>query len=308
MGDVATRKAFGDALVRIGSDERVVALTGDLKNSTHVEDFAAKYPDRFFDVGIAESNMIGVAAGLALNGKIPFACSFSAFITGRQETVRLSVGYNHANVRLVGTHVGIGIGDDGASQMALEDIAAMRAFGDMAIIQPCDEMETQRAVDYLLEHPGPAFLRLMRQGTKAVHGEDYRFEFAKAEQLRDGADLALVATGGLVQEALIATDELAKEGIQARVLNVHTIAPLDVAAIAHAARDCGRVISAEDHNVNGGLGSAVAEAIAESGSGARLKRIGLHTFGESGSQQELYDKYGLAGARIADTAREFVKS
>ena len=308
MGDVATRKAFGDALVRVGSDERVVALTGDLRNSTNVEDFAAKYPDRFFDVGIAESNMIGVAAGLALEGKIPFACSFSAFITGRQEVVRLAVGYNRANVRIVGTHVGIGIGDDGASQMALEDIAAMRAFGDMAIIQPCDEVETHRAVDYLLEHEGPAFLRLMRQGTNAVHKEDYRFDFGKAEQLREGSDLALIATGGLVQESLVAADELAKEGISARVLNVHTIAPLDADAIARAARECGRVISAEDHNVNGGLGSAVAEAIAESGVGATLKRVGVHTFGESGSQQELYDKYGLSGARIADTARAFLKS
>jgi len=308
MGDVATRKAFGDALVRIGSDERVVVLTGDLRNSTNVEDFAAKYPDRFFDVGIAESNMIGVAAGLALNGKIPFACSFSAFITGRQETIRLSIGYNQANVRIVGTHVGIGIGDDGASQMALEDIAAMRAFGDMAIIQPCDEIETHRVIEYLVEHEGPAFLRLMRQGTKGIHGEGYRFEFGKAELLRDGTDLALIATGGLVQESLVAADELAKEGIDARVLNVHTIAPLDTDAVVRAARDCGRVISAEDHNVNGGLGSAVAEAIAESGSTATLKRIGMHTFGESGSQQELYDKYGLSGARIADTVRAFVKS
>jgi transketolase len=308
MGDVATRKAFGDAIVRVGGDERVVVLTGDLRNSTHVEDFAAKFPDRFFDVGIAESNMLGAAAGLALTGKIPFACSFSAFITGRQETVRLSIGYNQANVRLVGTHVGIGIGDDGASQMALEDIAAMRAFGDMAIIQPCDEVETHRAVEFLLTHQGPAFLRLMRQGTKAVHGADYGFEFGKAETLRDGADLALIATGGLVQECLVAADELAKEGIHARVLNVHTIAPIDADTIARAARECGRVITAEDHNVNGGLGSAVAEVIAEHGTAATLQRIGLHTFGESGSQAELYDKYGLSGARIADGARAFVKS
>jgi len=192
--------------------------------------------------------------------------------------------------------------------MALEDIAAMRAIADMSIIQPCDEVETHRTMDYLIEHRGPAFLRLMRQGTKAIHGEDYRFEFGKVEQLRDGSDLALVASGALVQESLVAADELAKEGIQARVLNVHTIAPLDAETIARAARDCGRVIAAEDHNVNGGLGSAVAEAIAESGSGATLKRIGLHAFGESGSQQELYDKYGLSGARIADTARAFLKS
>src|SRR5438309_4232934 len=235
MGDVATRKAFGDALVRIGSDERVVALTGDLKNSTHVEDFAAKYPDRFFDVGIAESNMIGVAAGLALNGKIPFACSFSAFITGRQETVRLSIAYNQANVRIVGTHVGIGIGDDGASQMALEDIAAMRAFGDMVIIQPCDEVETHRAVDYLIEHQGPAFLRLMRQGTAPVHDEAYGFAFGKADALRDGSDIAFVATGGLVQECLAAAEKLAADGVGSRGLNIHTIAPPDAGAGARAA-------------------------------------------------------------------------
>jgi transketolase len=306
MGDVATRKAFGDAIVRLGEDHRVVVLTGDLRNSTHVEDFASKFPDRFFDVGIAESNMLGVAAGLALEGKIPFACSFSAFITGRQETVRLSVGYNRANVRIVGTHVGVGIGDDGATQMALEDIAAMRAISGMSIIQPCDEIETHRAVDYLLEHEGPAFLRLMRQGTKAVHDEKYRFSFGKAEQLRDGSDIALIATGGLVQEALIAAEELAKNGSEARVLNVHTVAPIDADAIARAARECGRVLSAEDHNVNGGLGSAVAECIAEAGIAAPLIRVGLHGYGESGTAQELYDKFGLSGARLAERARELL--
>jgi transketolase len=306
MGDVATRKAFGDALVRVGEDPRVVVLTGDLRNSTNVEDFAAKFPGRFFDVGIAESNMIGVAAGLALEGKIPFACSFSAFITGRQETVRLAIGYNRANVRIVGTHVGVGIGDDGATQMALEDVAAMRAIAGMAIIQPCDEIETHRAVDYLLAHDGPAFLRLMRQGTKAVHGDDYRFEFGKAEQLRDGTDIALIATGGLVQEALVAADLLAKNGFEARVLNVHTLQPIDAEAIQRAARDCKRVLSAEDHNINGGLGSAVAECIAEAGIAAPLVRIGMHGYGESGTSQELYEKFGLSGARIADRAYELL--
>ena len=303
---VATRKAFGDAILRLGEDPRVVVLTGDLKNSTNTEDFAAKFPERFIDVGIAEANMIGVAAGLALSGKIPWACSFSAFITGRQETVRVSVCYNEANVRLVGTHVGIGIGDDGATQMALEDIAAMRAMPNMAIIQPCDEIETHRAVEYLLEHQGPAFLRLMRQGTDAIHDESYRFEFGKAETLRDGSDVALIATGGLVQESVKAAEILAGEGVRARVLNVHTLQPFDSATVADAARACGVVVTAEDHNVNGGLGSAVAEAIAEAGVGARLKRIAVRSFGESGSQEELYDAYRLSAAKIVEQVRAFM--
>jgi transketolase len=296
---VATRRAFGDAIERIGADPRVVVVTGDLKNSTCVEEFAAAYPDRFIDVGIAESNMIGVASGLALSGKIPWAASFSAFVTGRQETVRLSVAYNRANVRLVGTHVGVGIGDDGATQMALEDIAAMRAFPNMAIIQPCDEIETHRAVEYLLEHDGPAFLRLMRQGTRPVHGDDYTFRFGQAETLRDGNDVALVATGAQVQECLDAAGLLVADGIEARVLNIHTIQPFDAAAVADAARATRLVVSAEDHNVNGGLGSATAEALAEAGVATPLRRIGMRSFGESGETAGLYDKYGLSGAKIA---------
>lgn len=300
---VATRRAFGDAIARLGAAPRVVVLTGDLRNSTHTEDFAKAYPERFFDVGIAEANMLGVAAGLALAGKIPFACSFSCFITGRQETVRVSVGYNEANVRIVGTHVGIGIGDDGATQMALEDVAAMRALPNMAVIQPCDEAETHGAVEYLLEHEGPAFLRLMRQGTAPVHGDGYRFAFGKAEVLRDGSDVALVATGGLVQESLAAAEGLARDGVSARVLNVATLAPIDRSTVEDAARTCGRVVTAEDHNVNGGLGSAVAEVIAEAGIGARLARVGLRSYGESGEPAALYEKYGLDAAGIARTAR-----
>ena len=304
---IATRKAFGDAILRLGEDPRVVVLTGDLGNSTHTEDFAAKYPERFIDVGIAESNMVGVASGLALAGKIPWACSFSAFITGRQETIRISVGYNEANVRLVGTHVGIGIGDDGGTQMAMEDIAAMRALPNMAILQPCDEVETHRAVEYLLEHEGPAFLRLTRQGVDEVHGEDYTFSFGKADQLRDGDDVAIVATGALVQRSLAAAEILAGEGIAARVINIHTIQPLDADAIATAARECGTVITAEDHNINGGLGSAVAEAIAEAGVGARLHRIGLHWYGESGPTDALYEKVGFHAEGIAATTRDVLK-
>jgi transketolase len=198
---------------------------------------------------------------------------------------------------------GVGIGDDGASQMALEDIAAMRALPGMAIVQPCDEVETHGAVGYLLEHRGPAFLRLMRQGTRAVHDAGYRFDFGKAETLREGNDVTLVGTGGLVQECLDAAEELAAEGVRAGVMNVHTIAPLDAPALAAAARETGHVVAAEDHNVNGGLGSAVAEALAEAGVAAKLARVGLRSFGESGDFRALYDRYGLSGAQIAKTAR-----
>ncbi|HEX9774094.1 MAG TPA: transketolase C-terminal domain-containing protein [Actinomycetota bacterium] len=303
MGAVATRKAFGDAILRLGEDPRVVVLTGDLKNSTHTEDFEAKYPERFVDVGIAESNMIGVAAGLALSGKVPFACSFSAFITGRQETIRVSVGYNEANVRIVGTHVGIGIGEDGATQMAMEDVAAMRALPNMAIIQPCDEVETHRAVEYLLDHQGPAFLRLTRQGVPAIHGDDYTFRFGEPDVLREGSDVVLVATGAQVAEALGAADALATEGVSAGVVNVHTLQPFGSASIVERARATGRVVTAEDHNVNGGLGSAVAEALAEAGAGARQVRVGLRGYGESGTTAELYAARGLDAAGIATAAR-----
>ncbi|HVL90351.1 MAG TPA: transketolase C-terminal domain-containing protein, partial [Actinomycetota bacterium] len=260
MASMATRQAFGDAIVEIGSDPRVVVIDGDLKNSTYTEDFLAKYPERFVECGIAESNMVGIAAGLALSGKVPWACSFSAFITGRSEVIRVSVCYNRANVRLVGTHVGIGIGDDGATQMALQDIAQMRALSNMTVIQPCDRIETIQAVHALLEHDGPVFLRLMRQATEDVHGDDYRFTLGKADVLRDGSDVALIATGALVQESLKAADALGEDGIAARVINIHTIKPLDAEAIARAAADCGAIVTAEDHAIEGGLGGAVAEA------------------------------------------------
>ena len=305
----ATREAFGDAIVRVGGDERIVVLDGDLRNSNLSERFEAAYPGRFVEVGIAEHNMLGIAAGLALSGKQPWACSFAAFVAGRLEVIRVSIAYNEANVRIVGTHVGIGIGDDGATQMSLEDAAAMRALPNMAFLQPCDSVETHRAVDYLAtQHEGPAFLRLTRQKLDPVHDEDYRYSFGKAETLHEGNDVALVATGALVQESLKAAEILATEGIAARVINVHTLQPFDAEAIVDAARQTEHVLAAEDHNVNGGLGSAVAEAIAEAGVGAKLARVGLRSFGESGSQPELYEKYGLSAGRVADAARVLVRS
>jgi len=233
----ATRESFGETLAEIGSDPRHVVLDGDLLKSNMTVHFKERYPDRFVEVGIAESNMIGVAAGLALSGKVAWASSFTCFLTGRLETVRMSIGYNRANVRLCGTHAGIGIGDDGASQMGLEDIAAMRALPNVDVVQPCDDVETRRAVEYLADHEGPVFLRLTRQKLEDVNPKDYRFEPGKAVVLRDGSDVALIGTGATVQEALKAADELDGGGISARVINVHTIKPIDRDAIVAAARE-----------------------------------------------------------------------
>jgi transketolase len=301
----ATREAFGEAIVRVGEDPRVVVLTGDLRDSTRTEAFAERYPDRFLECGIAESNMVGIASGLALEGRVPWACSFSCFVTGRFETVRLSVAYQEANVRLVGTHSGIGVGEDGYSQMSLEDIAMMRALPNMTVVNPADAVETERAVEYLLDHRGPAFLRLTRQGVEDVNDEGYRFELGRAVTLREGSDVALVATGAPVGEAVRAADALDADGVSASVINVHTIAPLDEEAVRAAAAGHRAVITIEDHSVHGGLGGAVAEVLAAgNGSAAPLHRIGMRTFGESGSPQELYAKYGLDAAGIATTAGE----
>ena len=300
----ATRDAFGEAIVRAGQDPRIVVLTGDLRDSTRTEEFAETFPDRFLDAGIAERNMLGIASGLALSGKIPWACSFSCFVTGRFETLRVSVAYQDANVRIVGTHTGIGVGEDGYSQMALEDIAGLRALPNVAIINPADAVETERAVEYLIDHQGPVFLRLTRQGVEDVNGEGYRFEFGTAVTLRDGSDVAILATGAPVGEAMTAAEALAADGISARVVNLHTIKPLDEEAVRSAAAECRALITVEDHSVHGGLGGAVAEVLAESnGRRAPLHRLGMTTFGESGSPAELYAKYGLDAEGIARAAR-----
>jgi transketolase len=305
----ATRDAFGEAIVRAGEDPRIVVLTGDLRDSTRTEEFAEKYPDRFLDAGIAERNMLGIASGLALSGKIPWACSFSCFVTGRFETLRVSVAYQEANVRIVGTHTGIGVGEDGYSQMALEDMAGIRALPNVAIVNPADAVETERAVEYLIDHQGPAFLRLTRQGVEDVNGEGYRFDFGKAVTIRDGSDVAILATGAPVGEAMNAAEALDADGISARVVNVHTIKPLDAETVRAAAADCRALITVEDHSVHGGLGGAVAEVLAESnGRRAPLHRVGMTTFGESGSPAELYAKYGLDAEGIARAARSALVS
>jgi transketolase len=300
----ATRDAFGEAIVRVGDDPRVVVLTGDLRDSTRTEEFAEKHPERFFELGIAEKNMIGVASGMALTGKVPWACSFSTFVAGRFEVIRMSVAYQEANVRIVGTHSGIGVGEDGYSQMSLEDLAMMRTLPNVAVINPADGVETERAVEYLVDHQGPAFLRLTRQGVEDVSPPDYEFELGKAIPLRNGTDVSILATGAPVGQAVKAADALDAEGISAQVLNVHTLQPLDEEAVVESATGRRAVVTVEDHNVHGGLGGAVAEVLASRGVHAPLHRVGMRTFGESGSPDELYAKFGLDAEGIARAVRE----
>jgi transketolase len=308
MTDRSTREAFGEALLRLGElDDRIVAIDGDVAGSTMTQAFGKKFPDRFFELGIAEQNMIGVAAGLAMTGKIPFAASFGCFITGRFEVIRMSLGYNRTNVRIVGTHVGVGIGPDGHSQMALEDCSLMRSIPNMAVIQPASGIETEKAVEYLVRHVGPAYLRLTRQKVKEIYDDSYTFEFGKGVSLRDGDDVAIVASGATVEQALLAADLLAEHGISAAVANIHTIQPIDADLLADLATRCGRVVTVEDHVPAGGLGGAVCETLAERHP-VPVLRIGVRGFGESGDPAELYDKFGLSAARIAEATAGFCNS
>ena len=299
----ATRVSFGRALARLGSDPRIVVLDADLASSTNTKAFADKYPERFFQVGIAEGNMVGMAAGLALAGKIPFAASFACFLAGRFEQIRVSVAYNRANVKLVGTHAGIGIGEDGYSQMGLEDVALMRTLPNMVVVQPADAVETEQAVEALVKHEGPAYLRVTRQKVADVSPAGYRFELGKAVVLREGRDLTVAASGAVVGHALEAAKRLAADGIDVAVVNVATLKPLDAATLADWGGRTGAVLTVEDHSIVGGLGSAVAEALAETG--IPVRRHGVRDFGESGTGEALYEKHQLDAAGITAQVRAF---
>jgi transketolase len=306
MAAKASRAAFGEALIELGAkDERIVTLDADLAKSTMTAGFAKKYPSRAFDVGIAESGMIGLAAGLALTGHVPFACSFACFLVGRFETIRVSVAYTEAPVKLVGTHVGVAIGEDGYTQMGLEDIACLRALPNIPIVQPADEIETKQAVAYAVEHPGPIYLRLTRQNLEPVHEAGYRFQLGRADVLRPGNDVTILTTGGPVWNTLEAARKLAADGIHAEVINVATIKPLDEEAILRSAGHTGHVVTVEDHSIHGGLGSAVAELLSEV-MPTPLRRIGVTTFGESGDPKGLYARHGLDPDGIAGAVRKFL--
>jgi transketolase len=305
MAASATRKSFGQALLELGGEyPEIVVLDADLSKSTMSKLFADKYPDRFFEMGISEANMIGVGAGLALAGKKPFVCSFACFVTGRYDTIRISVAYSKAAVRIVGTHAGIGIGEDGNSQMGLEDLGLMRGLPGMTVIQPADDIETRQVVRWMVEHDVPTYLRLTRQNVKDVNRPGYTFRIGKAVELVSGSDVTIMASGGPVFHAVEAAELLKREGIEAGVVNVHTLKPIDIETIIRCAETTGRIVTVEDHNIIGGLGSAVAEALAEHGMG-RLTRHGLpDVFGESGSPADLYRKYRLDAPGIAAVVRE----
>jgi len=302
----ASRAAFGEALIELGAkDERIVTLDADLSKSTMTAGFAKKYPGRAFNLGIAESNLVGIAAGLALAGRIPFACSFACFIVGRFETIRISVAYTNSNVKIVGTHVGVAIGEDGYSQMGLEDIACMRALPNVPIIQPADELETKQVIAYAVEHQGPLYLRLTRQNLEPVCPPDYQFRLGRWLLLRPGKDVTLIATGGTVFNALQAARRLEADGISAEVLNAASIKPLDEEMLGRSAAKTGRVVTVEDHSVAGGLGGAVAEWLSEVRP-TPLKRIGTTVFGESGDPKGLYAKFGFDAAGIARSVAKFL--
>jgi transketolase len=304
----ATRQSFGEALAKVGeTDPRLVVLDADLAKSTGTGPFLKKFPARHLEMGIAEQNMIGAAAGLALAGKVPVAASFACFLVNRLETIRVAVSYNKTNVKLAGTHAGIGIGDDGTSQMGLEDVAAMRALPHFTVLQPADDLEARQMTEWMVAHDGPVYIRLSRQVLPDVHAPGYRFAPAKSDVVHEpaagkGAKLqaTVFASGGTVGPAVEAAKELAARGFRARVVNAGTLMPFDAEAVAAAAAESQRIVTVEDHNVTGGLGSAVCEVLGERGLACRVVRLGLTTFGESATGAELYEKYGLSAPHIVE--------
>lgn len=303
----ATRQAFGEVLANLGERfPEIVVLDADLSKSTKTDIFAKKFPSRFFEMGIAEANMIGTASGLALAGKIPFACSFGAFLTGRYDTIRMSIVYSEMNVRLVGTHAGVGIGDDGHSQMGLEDISLMRSLPNMGIFQPMDSIETAQIMEYLVKTwKGPAYLRLTRQALPDLYPTGIKFKPGKLLQLPVKGKLdakpkvLCLASGATVTEALQAAEALTSHGITMSVWNVHCLKPFDEATLRDISQSCKLIVTVEDHSVVGGLGSIVSETLAEEGGRAPVLRLGIQDrFGESAEAAELYDKHGISAKGI----------
>ena len=309
MEKIATRTAYGNALKEFGADPRVVALDADLGRSTMSCIFGDTYPERYFDMGIAEQNMAGVAAGLAASGKIAFIHSFAVFATGRiYDQIRNSIAYPGLNVKIIGSHSGLTVGQDGATHQALEDIAIMRALPGMSVLCPCDAHETRLAVKAMLSHTGPCYMRTGRLAVEQVTNtlSGYKFELGKGSLLADGEDVTIIATGYMVAGALAAAKQLRQSGTSARVISMHTIKPLDEEIIVAAARQTGAVVTAEEHNIVGGLGSAVAEVLAEKHP-APLERVGVRdVFGRSGDPEKLIEHFGLAPADIISAAQRVI--
>lgn len=307
---IATRAAYGKALVELAEqEEKLVVLDADLSGSTMTKDFAKAHPERFFDMGIAEANMVGVAAGLAACGKKPFANSFAMFAAGRAwEQVRNSVAYPGMNVTIVGSHGGLSVGEDGATHQCIEDLAIMRAIPGMTVLCPCDGNEMRQAVKALLAYDGPAYLRLGRLAVETVTDtlEGYHFEIGKGVLLRPGADVTVAAVGMMVQEALKAAAYLAQEGIDVRVIDMHTIKPLDTEILLSAARETGVIVTSEEANIVGGLGSAVSEYLSGVCPVPVLRHGVEDSFGRSGAAQKVLEAYGLTADGIVDKVREAI--
>ena len=307
---IATRESYGKALAELGTEHKdVVVLDADLAEATKTGIFKKAHPERFIDCGIAESNMMGVAAGLAAAGMVPFASTFAMFAAGRAfEQVRNSIGYPHLNVKIGATHAGISVGEDGASHQCNEDIALMRTIPGMTVICPSDDVEAKAAVKAAYEHDGPVYLRFGRLAVPVINDRpDYTFELGKGVVLREGKDLTIIATGLPVYNCLEAAEKLAEDGIDAKVINIHTIKPLDEELVVAAAKETGKVVTVEEHSVIGGLGSAVCDVLSEQAP-AKVLKIGINdVFGESGPAAELLVKYGLDTESIYKKIKEFSK-
>ncbi len=306
---IATRDAYGEALVELAAeDERIVVLGADLTNSTRTEWFAKKYPDRFFDFGIAEQNMLNAAAGLSLVGKIPWVSTYGVFVAGRAwDQIRTTTCYSNLNVKIGGAHGGISVGPDGATHQALEDVATMRVLPNMTVIVPADYHETKKAVTWACEYIGPVYLRFGREPVPVVTGPEDPFVMGRANLINEGTDVTICNNGPVLREAMEAVEMLKEKGISARLLNVHTVKPIDRDAIATAARETGAIVTVEEHQVMGGFGSAVAEAVVQTHP-VPMRFIGIQDrFGESGTPEELFEEFGLGSHYIVAAVEDVIK-
>ena len=309
MADKATRDGFGEGLLELGkANPQIVALSGDLEDSARAIWFKKEFPDRFFSVGIAEQDLIGTAAGLAMVGKIPFACSFSQFVTGKGlEQMRMAVCYQRLNVKIAGSHGGLSVGADGATAEALEEFAHLRSLPYMTVIAPCDALEAKRATLAAAEYPGPVYLRLGRAPVPQITKSEEPFQIGRAIVMRAGVDVTIMACGSMVAHALTAADLLAKDDVQARVLNLHTIKPLDAAAILKAARETGAIVTAEEHTVLGGLGGAVAEVVVQE-QPVPMRFVGVNDrFGTSGDPAVLFKAFHLMPDDIVRAVKDVLQ-
>jgi transketolase len=304
----ATRDAYGKALVALGAENHdIVVLDADLSKSTKTADFAKHYPERFFNMGIAEANLLGTAAGLAAAGKIPFASTFAVFATGRAfEQIRNSIAYPKLNVKIAATHAGVTVGEDGGSHQAIEDIAIMRALPNMTVLVPADGEETRQAINAAVEYKGPVYIRMGRLDVPLLFDSNYDFKIGKANAVREGSDVVVFANGVMLAAALEAAKELEQEGIQVAVVNVASVKPLDEETVITYAKKTGAVVTAEEHNIIGGLGSAIAEVLGENAP-TPMVRVGIKdTFGESGRPYELLEKYGLTKKEVVQAVKAVI--